>query len=226
MQPYFLPYIGYWQLLGAVDTFVVYDNIQYTKKGWINRNRFLQNGQDALFTIPLKQDSDFLNVADRSIADSFDRKKLLNQFSSAYRKAPFFNEVFPLFTEVVCSGQKNLFEYIYGSIVAVREFLRIKTPLAISSSLNIDHSLRSEAKVMAICKELGATQYLNPSGGRELYSKETFLEQGIELGFIQTRPIVYSQFGNAFVPSLSIIDVMMFNSREAITAMLTEYDVS
>ena len=54
MQPYFLPYIGYWQLLSAVDQFVVYDNIKYTKKGWINRNRFLRDGTDAVFTIPLK----------------------------------------------------------------------------------------------------------------------------------------------------------------------------
>src|SRR3954469_19367039 len=88
MQPYFMPYIGYWQLLGAVDAFVLYDNIQYTKKGWINRNRFLQNGKDVLFTIPLKKDSEYLDVVERALAEDFDGKKLLNQLEASYRKAP------------------------------------------------------------------------------------------------------------------------------------------
>src|SRR6476469_7826367 len=96
MQPYFMPYIGYWQLLAMVDSFVLYDNIQYTKKGWINRNRFLQNGKDALFTIPLKKDSDFREVRERSIADDFDGDKLLKQFEASYRKAPHFETVFSL----------------------------------------------------------------------------------------------------------------------------------
>src|SRR5205809_1520347 len=101
MQPYFLPYIGYWQLLAAVDRFVGYDNIQYAKKGWINRNRFLRNGADAFFTVPLKKGSDFLDIAERSIADDFDPATLLNPLAAAYRKAPCFAEVFPLIERIV-----------------------------------------------------------------------------------------------------------------------------
>jgi hypothetical protein len=225
MQPYFLPYIGYWQLLAAVDKFVIYDNIQYTKKGWINRNRFLQNGKDVLFTIPLKKDSDFLDVVGRSVAENYDRSKLLNQFEASYRKAPFFGEVFPVITSIVKAGHQNLFDYILNSIKHVADFLEIKTLIEISSSIPMDHTLRGEQKVMGICRAIGATRYINPSGGQDLYSKEVFAGLGIELQFIITRPICYRQFGEAFVPNLSIVDVMMFNSRESIHAMLCEYDL-
>jgi hypothetical protein len=225
MQPYFLPYIGYWQLLAAVENFVVYDNIQYTKKGWINRNRFLQNGKDALFTIPLKKDSDLLDVVQRSLAESYDRDKLLNQLEGSYRKAPFFKEVFPVVTSIVKVEQENLFEYIHQSIRAIAQFLDLKTPMIISSSIGIDHSLRGEDKVLAICRAMGANYYINTSGGQELYSKASFEEQGIQLQFIKTRPIAYRQYGDAFVENLSIVDVMMFNSKEAIGKMLQEYDL-
>src|SRR6266850_6673150 len=138
MQPYFMPYIGYWQLLAMVDVFVLYDNIQYTKKGWVNRNRFLQNGKDALFTIPLKKDSDLLDVVKRSVADDFDRDKLLNQLDASYRKAPFFNTTFPLIASIIRAEHRNLFDYIHQSIRVTADFLNIKTPIVISSSIAID----------------------------------------------------------------------------------------
>jgi hypothetical protein len=225
MQPYFMPYIGYWQLLAAVDRFVLYDNIQYTKKGWINRNRFLLNGRDALFSIPLKKDAEYLDVVQRRVADDFNRDKLLNQFEAAYRKAPFFNDVFPLVSSIVMAEQRNLFEYIHHAIRLTASFLGIVTPIVISSSLTIDHSLRSEDKVIAICKAAGADTYINTIGGLELYSKPRFEVDGIALQFIKTRPISYRQFAETFVSNLSIIDVMMFNSKDAIQAMLGEYDL-
>ena len=225
MQPYFLPYIGYWQLLAAVDRFVVYDNIQYAKKGWINRNRFLRNGADAFFTLPLKKGSDFLNVVDRAIADDFDPKTLLNPLAAAYRQAPFFSAVFPVIESIVTAAPRNLFEFLHASIVTTASYLEIRTPIVVSSGVAIDHDLRAQNKVLAICEALGATRYVNAIGGRELYSEQAFAERGIELKFIQSRPIVYQQYGNPFVPGLSIVDVMMFNSRDAVRAMLGEYDL-
>jgi hypothetical protein len=225
MQPYFLPYIGYWQLLEAVDAFIVYDNIQYTKKGWVNRNRFLQNGTDALFSIPLKQDSAFLDVCLRSIAADFDRDKLMNRLAASYRKAPCFGDAFPIVDSVVRNPAQNLFDYVYNSIRVGAEYLGIGTPIIISSTVPIDHSLRAEQKVISLCKALGADRYINAIGGQELYSKAECSEQGIELNFLKTRPIAYRQFGDAFVPNLSIIDVMMFNERRTIRAMLGEYDL-
>jgi hypothetical protein len=214
MQPYFMPYIGYWQLIGAVDAFVLYDNIKYTKKGWINRNRFLRNGVEAAFSLPLRKDSDFLDVDQRYLADAFDRENLLNQFREAYRKAPEFSSVVPLLEGIIRNPAANLFEYILASIRAICDFLWIKTPLLVSSTIDCDHSLKSAERVQAICKALGADSYVNPVGGMELYSKEDFARHGIDLKFLKALPLEYQQSGNPFVPCLSILDLLMFNSKE------------
>src|SRR5262245_49961382 len=225
MQPYFLPYIGYWQLLSAVDRFVVYDNVKYTKKGWINRNRFLRDETAAVFTVPLKHGSDFLNIRDRDLADDFKPGKLLNVFRAAYRQAPFFNEAFPVIEMIITAPPRNLFEYLYNNIQMMANYLGIRTSLIVSSTIDIDHRLKAEEKVMAICNALAATRYINSIGGRQLYSVESFAALCIELKFLQPRVVAYRQFGTRFVPSLSIVDVMMFNSNEAVRAMLGEYDL-
>ena len=213
MQPYFMPYIGYWQLIRAVDAFVLYDNIKYTKKGWINRNRFLRNGVEAAFSLPLRKDSDFLDVDQRYLADAFDRENLLNQFREAYRKAPEFSSVVPLLEGIIRNPAANLFEYILASIRAICDFLGIKTPLLVSSTIDCDHSLKSAERVQGICKALGADTYVNPVGGIELYSKEDFAAKGIALKFLKALPFEYPQSGNPFVPWLSILDILMFNSK-------------
>jgi hypothetical protein len=184
MQPYFLPYIGYWQLISAVDVFVVYDNIKYTKKGWINRNRFLSNGKEAVFTLPLKKDSDFLDVKHRALAESFDRDDLINRIREAYRKAPAFSTIQPIIEDIICYPAENLFDFIFHSIQKICSHLRISTPLLVSSTINCDHSLQGAERVQSICKALGADTYINPIGGRELYSSQDFADHGIKLGFL------------------------------------------
>jgi hypothetical protein len=223
MQPYFLPYIGYWQLVKAIDIFVIYDNIEYTKQGWINRNRFLQNGRDAYFTLPLKKDSDFLDVKARYIADSFDRNKILNQIKASYQKAPYFTTVFPVFKKIIEYENINLFDYIYASMLQICDYLNIRTKIIKSSDVAIDHALQSEEKVIAICKWLGGDTYINAIGGVELYSEERFNQNGICLRFIRTNEMQYKQYNNKFVPWLSILDVMMFNHSEEIEDMLNQY---
>ena len=223
MQPYFLPYIGYLQLISAVDLFIVYDNIKYTKKGWINRNRLLQNDNDVMFSLPLKKDSDSLNVCERELAADFNRNKLLHQFKNAYRHAPYFTQTFPLIEQVVDYDQSNLFEFLHHSIVKVCEYLGITTKIEISSSINIDHALKNQDKVLALCEVVSASVYVNAIGGIDLYSKETFHDKGLALKFIQSQPFEYPQFGQAFVPCLSIVDAMMFNSRETIQTYLSTH---
>lgn len=226
MQPYFFPYIGYFQLISAVDQFIVYDNIKYTKKGWINRNRMLQNGKDVMFTLPLKRDSDYLDVCQRELSTEFSRDKLLNQFKGAYRRAPYFDQTLPLIEEIVRYENANLFEYLQHSIVKTCEHLDITTAIRKSSSIAIDHTLKNQDKVLALCEAVGASTYVNAIGGVELYSKETFQENGIDLKFSQSKPFEYPQLGDAFVPWLSIIDVMMFNSLDMIkTCILTNYEL-
>jgi len=216
MQPYFFPYIGYFQLVGAVDRFIVYDNIKYTKKGWINRNRLLNNGQEAVFSLPLKGASDFLDVRDRELAESFEADRLLNQIGGAYRRAPYFAQTIPLVDEIVHHEERNLFRFILHSIVKICEYLRIRTEIRPSSKVPVDHGLKGQDRVLAMCEAVGATTYINAIGGRELYNSEDFRTRGIELKFISSRPFEYPQFGSEFVSSLSIIDVMMFNPIDVV----------
>lgn len=216
MQPYFLPYIGYFQLIAAVDVFVVYDNIKYTKRGWINRNRMLENGRDALFSLPLRSGSDALAVHQRELADSFCPDKLLARFAGAYRRAPEFPPTFRLLEEVLSFSDRNLFKFLHHALAATCAHLGLGTQIRVSSTLTIDQRLKAEDKVMAICREFGAETYVNAIGGQGLYARAAFAEQGVELSFLQSRALVYSQFGSPFVPWLSIVDVLMFNSLHTV----------
>lgn len=225
MQPYFFPYIGYFQLINAVDKFIIYDNIKYTKKGWINRNRFLQNGRDAIFSLPLKKGSDQLNIVERQISDDFNPSKLLRAFKGSYLKAPYYKEVSVMLEIIMSYEYGNLFDYLHNSILEICKYLEIDTEIVISSKLDIDHSLVSSERVVALCKSVAATAYINPIGGVDLYDKSQFLKEGIELGFLVTNPIYYNQFKDPFVSSLSIIDVLMFNSKDSITQLLGEYQL-
>lgn len=225
MQPYFFPYVGYFQLASAVDQFVIYDNIQFSKKGWVNRNRILVDGQDQFITLPLKKDSDYLNINQRKLSDTFsdDRQKILRRIKESYRKAPYFKDVFPLVDEVFNCQEVNLFSFIFNSVLRTCDYIGIKTAFIVSSTVDIDHSLKAEQKVLAIAKQMRATTYINAIGGKELYSAENFAAFGIDLRFIQSNPLEYKQFNNGFVPWLSILDVMMFNSNEEIQAFLRSY---
>src|ERR1035437_7220065 len=222
MQPYFFPYIGYFQLMNAVDEFIIYDNIEFTKKGWINRNRILVNGVDSYITLPLKKDSDYLDVKSRYLADNWniERKKILNRISEAYKKAPPFAKSFQVIEEAVLCNEMNLFKFILNTLKIINKHLEIKTPLIISSSIPIDYLLKAEKKVIELCKARKASTYINTIGGLMLYDKNEFNREGINLQFLKTDTIIYPQFKNDFVSLLSIIDVMMFNSKEQIQKYL------
>ncbi len=225
MQPYFFPYIGYFQLMNEVDEFVVYDNIEFTKKGWINRNRILVNGQAAWITLPLKKDSDYLDVKDRYLTDrwSTEREKIMNRIKESYRKAPQFDCVCPIIEDSLYYDDFNLFSYIFHSLAQVKEYLEIQTSLVVSSTIPIDHNLKAENKVIALCRARRADTYVNPIGGAQLYSKDRFKSADIELRFLKANDFEYPQFGSTFVPWLSIIDVMMFNSKDKIKAYLSSF---
>lgn len=226
MQPYFLPYIGYFQLIAAVDTFIIYDNIKYTKKGWINRNRMLQNCKDAVFSLQLKKDSDYLNVAQRELSADFSREKLLNKFQGAYIKAPFFKEVFPLLQNIIYYPDNNLFRYIQHSLIQVCDYLNINTHIRISSEVLVDNDLKGQDKVLGICDVMGADTYINMIGGLELYDRDIFRSRNIDLFFIKSLEFEYPQFCSDFVPWLSILDVLMFNSPETVhTTIYSQYEL-
>jgi hypothetical protein len=218
MQPYFLPYIGYWQLMYNVDCFVIHDDIKYTKKGWINRNRYLLNGQPQLFSIPLRKDSDNLLVCDRYLSEVAlaELPKIKRKLESAYRGAPAFEQGCALLEQVLTCREQNLFDFLMHSIQSVRDFLGLQTRLVVSSSLGVSRELKGQSRVIAICKAVGCSEYLNPIGGLELYEPDAFRSSGIELFFQRVQLIEYRQFDNLFIPNLSILDAIMFLGVEGV----------
>ena len=219
MQPYFFPYIGYFQLISAVDLFIVYDNIKYTKKGWITRNRILQNGKDALFfPLSLKGDSDHLNICDRTLSVDFDRDKLLGRVHGAYRRAPHFVQTFPLVEAGYAVRGHESFP-IFASI----DYRDVRASWYRNRYQGIlGHCYRSQFEesgqgACAKCERVGANTYVNSIGGTELYDKRILCGQGDRIG-ISPSCIISSIRNSAmvFVPWLSIIDVLMFNSLDAV----------
>lgn len=225
MQPYILPYLGYWQLINTVDAFVLYDNIQFSKKGWFHRNNILINNTKTLFTVPLKNESDYLDVKERFLSTDSEKyvKKILSQIENNYKKAPYYKDIFPLIQEIFCFNEKNLFNYILYSIKKICAYLDIETKIIISSEIDIDHGLKAQEKVIAINKELHADKYINPIGGIDIYNSETFESQNIELLFLNSSIPEYPQFNGEFVSHLSIIDILMFNHKDNIKQMLDMY---
>lgn len=226
MQPYFFPYIGYWQLLNEVDKYVIYDDVNFIKGGWINRNRILLNGQPQYVNVQMNGASSnaLINEVGRNTNKAVVDKEL-RKIEAAYKKAPHFEEVYQLISRILYSEETNLSKFLIESLRAVCEYLDIDTELIISSELEKDNSLHAEDKVIEICKRLEGTEYYNAIGGKELYSKENFENNGITLKFLESLPIEYPQFENEFVSSLSIIDVLMFNDVETVKSYLNQYDI-
>jgi hypothetical protein len=226
MQPYFLPYLGYFQLIKSVDKFVVYDTIQYTKKGWINRNRYLSNNQPSIFSVSIKKDSNFLDVNKRLLSDDYlnHNKKTLKKLEQAYKKAPNFNEVFPLILDIfLFDKNNNLFDFIFNSLELLTNYLEVKTPLIKSSEvIGDDTNLKSKNRVVNLCRQLSADVYINPIGGVEQYDKEDFKKEGLILNFHKINKIEYDQFSDTHEPYLSILDVMMFTDAKK---LLDEYQL-
>lgn len=227
MQPYLFPYIGYFQLIQAVDKFVIYDDVQYMKGGWINRNRVLVNKSPYTFTFSVKKDSFEKNINERYFNQNFnkERKKFLKTITESYGKATNFNEVFPLIEESlqVNIQEENISDVITRSIKMIADYLGIDTQFILSSDLEKSSEDRAE-RIIEINRLLDTNHYINAIGGKELYTKEYFDERNIKLNFLRTnRDLTYDQNIEEFIPNLSIIDILMFNSREEISAFLNKY---
>lgn len=226
MQPYFLPYIGYWQLLNAVDQYVIYDDVNFIKGGWINRNNILINNEAKLFNIQMQGASSNKLINEIEVSQNqVWKKKFLKTIENSYSKAPFYKEVYPVIENIVNYDETNLAKYIAYSISKVCDYLNIDTKLIISSDINKDNDLKGQAKVIEICKIMGADEYYNSIGGQSLYSYSDFEKHGVKLRYLKTNISKYKQFNDEFVPGLSIIDIMMFNSVSDIKNKLEEYEL-
>lgn len=225
MQPYLFPYIGYFQLINAVDLFVVYDDVQYINRGWINRNQILNNGKPHLFTMSLKKGPSLQNINQREFFEDWEnqKQKLIKTLTFIYSKAPYFNPTINLIQNIFENSNRNISSFITYQISQICEYIGIPIILTMSSDLKRNSNLKGEEAIIDIIKIVKGNHYINPTGGRNLYSKTNFANNNIQLNFLQNQSQSYVQFGNKFVPNLSIIDVLMFNSKQKIKEMLHEY---
>ena len=221
-QPYFMPYIGHWQLINAVDVFVIGDDYNFINRGWIHRNRILQNGQPKYFNIEVAHASQNKKINELYLSEVYDPVKKLQLLRETYAKAPYFEEGFALMKEILECEERNLAYFLEHSIRCVCAYLGITTKLIRSSEIPGNAEFKREYRIYDQCRYVGANTYINAIGGRELYDFTEFEARNLKLGFIQTGDIQYPQFGQEFVPYLSMIDIIMFNSREDIQRMLRQ----
>lgn len=223
MQPYFFPYLGYFQLISAVDTFVIYDDVNFIKKGYIHRNSVLINGKENRITLELMGVSQ--NKLINQIELGNNAVKLLKSIEMAYKKSPLFDLAFPILESCFLYKEKNLAKFLGNSLITLSKYLGLSTKFLISSELVKKNELKGQKKILDIASNLGAMTYINAIGGQELYSKSMFESQKMALKFLKPRLSEYSQFHQPFTPSLSIIDVMMFNDKNIISRMLQQYEL-
>jgi len=223
MQPYFLPYLGYFQLLAAADLIVIYDDVQYTKSSWINRNRFYLNGRIEYLSIDLQRDSHQKKINERTIADEYFKysvSRYLKSIESNYRDACFYNDVMSLMTAILQQKERRLSVFLLHSIREIMDLLALKSNVMLASDLNIDPSLKSQQRVIEICKMIGADTYINPISGMGLYDDLDFSNAGIDLWFLRPEMPKHPPLKQSFEHP-SIIDLFMHNAPEQIRAALT-----
>jgi hypothetical protein len=224
MQPYLFPYLGYFQLIGAVDRFVLLDDVRFIKKGWINRNRLAINGKATRFTVPLEKASQNKLIKDTRISyDSNWQHKILKTIELAYNKAPFFGDVFPMIRQLFLMKEPYIAGLAYHSLIKVLSYLALETEIIASSGIYSNGHLKAQDKILDICLKEHACQYINPPSGIKLYEKDAFAQLHINLSFIKPILSAYRQHTPGFVSGLSIIDVLMYNSRERVRQLLNEY---
>jgi hypothetical protein len=211
MQPYFLPYLGYFRLLACVDHFVFLDNVNFINKGWINRNRILINHKASLFTLPLVKASQnkIINEIDIDLI-RWQHAKFLKSIFYNYKKAPYFSAVFPLVEAIISFPNPNLVSYILHSFTLILKYLNIDCRIHLASKIQ-DKSTKGANYLIELCQLMRETLYVNLSGGKVLYQPEQFSQAGITLAFIPAETFYYCQEAAEFVENLSIIDVLMFN---------------
>ena len=223
MQPYLFPYLGYFQLIHAVDRFSILDDVNFIKGGWINRNRILREGEPQRFTVPLLRASPNRLIRDTAIAPDHWKSKLLRMFHFAYQKAPYRTEVMKLVEAVIGGPADSIGSMALASLYAVCSYVGMESEFVPSTSVYENRSMKAQARVLDICRQEGAQVYVNLPGGRDLYDSRDFTAAGIELRFIESLPYAYDQLGHPFQPGLSIIDVLMFNGRDGTRKLLDSY---
>jgi len=226
MQPYFLPYLGYWQLIDTVDCFVIYDDVFYIKNGWVNRNQIMINGNPFYMTVPLEKASQNKRICElETVSAPFWRHKLIKTIRNTYQKSACFSEAFPVIEQIINHEVNDLAGYLLYQLRVLNSFLGITTKIIHSSRCYNNESLKGQNRILDICQREHATIYINPEGGKALYNKEPFRKAHIDLKFIVTRQQSYKQRETDFVPNLSIIDMLMELGSSGTRQYLGHFDL-
>jgi len=223
MQPYLFPYLGYFQLICAVDKFVLFDDVQWIR-GWINRHNILCHDKEKLVTLAVENHSGRCSINEVTI-DSSAKENYLTLIESAYKKAPFFSDIFAIVKNILGYEENNLSKFILNSLQTLSDTLEIDTEFLQSSKIEYNRGAIASDKLIEITKSLGAKTYVNTIRGEKLYNKEDFLTSNLELKFLGRKIKPYKQFKADFVPYLSIIDVLMFNGIEETKQLVKEFDL-
>jgi hypothetical protein len=225
MQPYFLPYIGYYQMMNAVDRFVLYDDVCYINRGWINRNRIQINRQPWMFTLPLSNASQNVLIKDLIVSESVTRwsEKFKLTLRRAYAKAPEYGEVECLIYSCLSCDSQWLMDWILQSLDVVCDYLSIPTHRVRSSERYPNTGLKRQDRILDMCRREKTTTYINGKIGQALYSPAAFAAENTEIRIMSTT-CHYKQFEEPFIPHLSIIDVLMFNNRDQVQALMGKYE--
>lgn len=226
MQPYFFPYIGYWQLISMVDEYVILDDVNYIKRGWINRNYILFERMPRRINLNIRDASQNRLIKDTEIAwGEKDVERFLSIIHQSYRRAPYFKKIYNVVEDIVKCNYGGLSDFLTYQIRMICDYLQINTEIVLSSRIDKDNSLKGENKIIDICKKQKADSYINSIGGKELYHKDKFQKENIELKFLKSISQKYKQFENDFVGNLSIIDVLMFNSVEEMKELMMQFEM-
>ncbi len=227
MQPYCFPYIGYFNLIEASDKIIFYDDVNFINRGWINRNRIIVNGKDYMFTIPLKDLSQnkLINEIKPLTNDQF-KNKFIKQIEMAYSYSANKSEIIDRIISLLDNEYNSIAELAVNSIKLVYDYIGLSFKYEMSS-INSPHTKGMEKadRLISICKENNYKNYVNPIGGVELYSKEYFKSRSINLNFLKAKSKIYNQKAEEFIPFLSIIDIMMNNSKEELISMIRDFEI-
>lgn len=229
MQPYLFPYIGYFQLINSADVFIFYDDVNFIKQGWINRNRVLLNGKEFMFTVPLENGSSFQLINETKVKENtFEiwKAKFLATLKQAYKKAPFYNDVTALTDNILNTEQgSTIGDLAKRSVTEICNYLSVATEIKFSSSVFNNNNLKGQDRVIDICRQAHVTEYINMEGGKTLYSSDAFNNKGIKLSFLKPVTTSYQQFDLPFTDALSVIDVLMFCSKNEIKEMISKSEL-
>lgn len=231
MQPYFFPYLGYFSLAKNVDRFILLDDVQFIRHGWIERNRILKPNEGWQYIrVPLKKHSRETIIRDVEVDNSQDwTTKILAQLQHYAKAAKHYRGTIELVRTILeRSKSDDLVNINKKVLVGVLEYLGIEMKVDVFSHMQLRIMTPSAPDEWAlnICLALdGVSEYWNPIGGVDFFSSEKYTNAGIKLRFQKVNVTEYDQRRGNFEPGLSVIDALMFNTKEQVRSMLDDYEL-